>query len=214
MTAPALDRIGVRLHPADNVVVATTDLVEGTFAEGLALRGPVPRGHKVAIAPIPAGEAVRKYNQVIGFATSDIAPGDHVHTHNVEFRPFARDYAFGADVTPTAFVPEHERAVFQGIVRPDGRVATRNYIGILTSVNCSATTAKLLAEAVRTTGLLDAHPGVDGVVALTHGTGCGMAGSGEGFEVLQRTLTGYAGHPNFGGFLLLGLGCEVNRSPG
>ncbi len=211
MTAPALQSTGVRLHPSDNVLVATADLDTGCTVGGVPVLGPVPRGHKVAVVPIAAGEPVRKYNQIIGFATTDVAPGQHVHTHNTEFRAFERDYAFGADVTPTAFVPAEQRATFQGIVRADGRVATRNYIGILTSVNCSATTAKFIAEAVRTTGLLAEFPNVDGVVALTHGTGCGMAGSCEGFEVLQRTLTGYAAHPNFAGFLLLGLGCEVNQ---
>ena len=214
MIASATESTGVRLHPSDNVLVATVDLPAGSTVAGVRLPGPVPSGHKVAVVPVPAGDAVRKYNQVIGFATTDIAPGDHVHTHNTEFRAFERDFAFGADVTPTAFVAPERQATFQGIVRSDGRIATRNYIGILTSVNCSATTAKFIAESVRSTGLLDAFPNVDGVVALTHGTGCGMASSGEGFDVLQRTLTGYAAHPNFAGFLLLGLGCEVNQIAG
>jgi altronate hydrolase len=208
------EEIGVRLHAADNVVVASRDLHEGTAAAGLTLRQAVPRGHKVATASIAVGEPVRKYNQIIGFATVAIEPGDHVHTHNVEFRAFERDYAAGADVTPTELVPEEERATFQGIVRADGRVATRNYLGILTSVNCSATTAKLIADQFRRPGLLDDFPNVDGVVALTHGTGCGMAADGEGLAVLQRTLTGYAEHPNFAGFLMLGLGCEVNQISG
>jgi len=214
MTETILETLGVRLHASDNVLVATADLAEGVTAAGLSLRDPIPRGHKVAVTSIAIGEAVRKYNQVIGFATADIAAGDHVHTHNTEFRQFDRNYAFGADATPTPMVPVGERAVFQGILRADGRVATRNYIGILTSVNCSATTAKFIAESVRSSGLLDEFPNVDGVVALTHGAGCGMAGSGEGFDVLQRTLTGYAAHPNFAGFLLLGLGCEVNQVKG
>ena len=214
MTTSATETAGVRLHPTDNVLVATADLPAGSTPAGVPLPGPVPRGHKLALDAIPTGQPIRKYDQIIGFATTDIAAGDHVHTHNTEFRAFERDYAFGADVTPTAFVPPEDRATFQGIVRADGRVATRNYIGILTSVNCSATTAKFIAEAVRTTGLLDAFPHVDGVVALTHGTGCGMASSGEGFDVLQRTLSGYAAHPNFAGFLLLGLGCEVNQIQG
>jgi altronate hydrolase len=214
MTAPTTEGPAVRLHPSDNVVVATADLPAGPGPAGLVLPAPVPRGHKVAVAAIAEGEPVRKYNQVIGFASAPIAAGEHVHTHNTAFRAFDRDYAFGADVVPTEMVPPEQRATFSGIVRADGSVATRNYIGILTSVNCSATTAKLIAEGVRTSGMLDDHPTVDGVVALTHGTGCGMAGSGEGFDVLQRTLTGYAAHPNFGGFLLLGLGCEVNQIAG
>jgi altronate hydrolase len=212
--APSRDRFGVRLHEADNVVVATRDLQEGESADGLTVRAGVPRGHKVAVTPIAHGAPVRKYNQIIGFATAPIEPGDHVHTHNVEFRAFERDYALGVDVVETPMVPEGERATFQGIVRADGRVATRNYIGILTSVNCSATAAKLIADQFRSPGLLDEFPGVDGVVALAHGAGCGMAASGEGFDVLQRTLTGYAEHPNFAGFLMLGLGCEVNQIAG
>jgi len=208
------DEIGVRLHEADNVVVAFRDLDEGATAGGLTLRRAVPRGHKVATAAIAVGEPVRKYNQIIGFATAAIEPGDHVHTHNVEFKAFERDYAPGSDATATEMVPEAERATFQGIVRADGRVATRNYLGILTSVNCSATAAKLIADQFRRPGLLDPFPNVDGVVALTHGTGCGMAADGEGLAVLQRTLTGYAEHPNFAGFLMLGLGCEVNQISG
>jgi altronate hydrolase len=213
-TAPPLDSLGVRLHAADNVLVATRDLEQGESAGEFTVRAGVPRGHKVAVLPIAEGDPVRKYNQVIGFATTPIQPGDHVHTHNTEFKAFDRDYAFGADVVQTPMVPEAERATFQGIVRANGRVATRNYIGILTSVNCSATAAKLIADQFRTPGLLDEYPNVDGVVALAHGAGCGMAASGEGFEVLQRTLTGYAEHPNFAGFLMLGLGCEVNQIAG
>jgi altronate hydrolase len=214
MTAPSTDDLGVRLHAADNVVVAAREIPEGTVVGGVPARRAIPRGHKVAVAGIAEGEPVRKYNQIIGFATVPIAPGDHVHTHNVEFRAFERDYAVGADVTETQFVPESERATFQGIVRPDGKVATRNYLGILTSVNCSATAAKMIADQFRRPGLLDEFPNVDGVVALTHGTGCGMADDGEGIAVLRRTLAGYAEHPNFAGFLMLGLGCEVNQIRG
>jgi altronate hydrolase len=214
MTAPSTDDLGVRLHAADNVVVAAREIPEGTAVGGVTARRSIPRGHKVAVAQIAAGEPVRKYNQIIGFAGGSIAPGDHVHTHNVEFRAFERDYAVGADVTETQYVPESERATFQGIIRPDGKVATRNYLGILTSVNCSATAAKMIADQFRRPGLLDDFPNVDGVVALTHGTGCGMADDGEGIAVLRRTLAGYAEHPNFAGFLMLGLGCEVNQIRG
>lgn len=148
MTA-SFDGIGVQLHARDNVVVTSRDLEQGASAGGITVRTPVPRGHKLAIAPVAVGEPVRKYNQTIGFATVPIYPGDHVHTHNLEFKPFERDYAFGADAVETDMVPEAERATFQGIVRADGAVATRNYIGILTSVNCSATTAKLIADQFR-----------------------------------------------------------------
>jgi len=202
----------LRLHRADNVAVAVRALAAGTpLAESSATCAEaIPAGHKVALSAIAAGEPIRKYNQIIGFAVQSIAAGRHVHTHNCAMGEFQRDYAYGADSRPTDFVPEAERATFQGYVRPDGRVGTRNYIGVLTSVNCSATVAKMIAAAFDGAALAG-HPNVDGVVALVHGTGCGMASSGEGFEVLQRTLWGYLRQPNFAGVLLVGLGCEANQ---
>ncbi|MBK3777509.1 altronate dehydratase [Azospirillum brasilense] len=203
----------IRLHPADNVVVAGADLPEGTSLPdtGVVARTAIPSGHKVAVQAIAVGGPVRKYNQVIGFATAPIAPGDHVHVHNIGVGDsFERDYAFGADVHPTDLVPESERATFQGIVRPDGRVATRNYIGILTTVNCSATAARMIADQFRGDALA-AYPNIDGVVALTHAYGCGMGSQGDAIDALRRTIAGYARHPNFAAVLVLGLGCEVNQ---
>jgi altronate hydrolase len=179
-------------------------------SEGVAVAAPIPAGHKIAAASIAAGESIRKYNQIIGFASADIAAGTHVHTQNCEFRAFERDYAFGADTRPTDFLAEAERASFRGIERPDGRIATRNYIGVLTTVNCSATAAKQIARAFEGDALAD-WPNVDGVVAFTHGTGCAMALDGEGFDLLQRLMWGYARHPNMAGILLVGLGCEANQ---
>ncbi len=162
------------------------------------------------------GEAVRKYGQVIGFATQPIAPGTHIHVHNMGMGDFAKDYAWGVDARPTDKI--NEPATFQGIRRPDGRVATRNYIGILTSVNCSAHVAGLVAKAFERNPMTGAdpladYPGVDGVVALTHKTGCGMT-EGEPLRLLRRTLAGYARHPNFSHVVVLGLGCEVNQIAG
>jgi len=205
----------IRLSPRDNVVVARTDLLPNTglAQESITSRTHVPAGHKVATAPIAAGAPVRKYDQIIGFATLDIAPGDHVHTHNLAMGNFARDYAFCAEARDAEMVPEAERATFHGIVRADGRVATRNYLGILTSVNCSVTAAKLIADQFRGGALAD-FPNVDGVVALGHGTGCGMASEGEAMDLLRRTIGGYARHANFAGVLILGLGCEANQIGG
>ncbi len=207
--------LAIRLSPHDNVVVARADLLPQTQLadEGVTCRGHVPAGHKMATARIAPGEAVRKYAQIIGFATQEILPGEHVHTHNLAMGNFARDYAFCADARPTDMVPDAERASFEGIVRTDGRVATRNYLGILTTVNCSATAAKLIADQFRGTALAE-FPNVDGVVALGHGTGCGMASEGEAMDLLRRTLAGYARHPNFAGILVLGLGCEANQIGG
>lgn len=203
----------IRLNRADNVVVARVDLLPGTRLDDeddVVVGTHVPAGHKLATEHIPAGAPVRKYGQIIGFATVPIAPGEHVHTHNLGMGDFDRDYAFCADYEPTRHVAEAERATFEGIVRADGRVATRNYLGVLASVNCSATAARMVAEQFRGAALAD-YPNVDGVVALVHGTGCGMASEGEAIEVLRRTIAGYARHPNFAGVLLLGLGCEANQ---
>ncbi len=199
----------IRLHRDDNVVVATRELAAGQTVAGVSLAQPLPAGHKFAVVPIAEGAPVRKYNQIIGFASSAIAAGAHVHTHNCVYRAnFERDAAPGIDACPTDMVAAVERATFEGYVRADGRVGTRNYIAVLTTVNCSATVAKMVAAHFDAAALA-AYPNIDGVAAFVHGTGCGMAIDGEGYSLLQRTLSGYASHPNFAGVLLIGLGCEV-----
>ncbi|MBN8477884.1 MAG: altronate dehydratase [Burkholderiales bacterium] len=201
----------IRLHPNDDVVIARTQLVSGTriAGENVTVAGLVPPGHKIATRAIRAGQPVRRYDQIIGFASRDIAPGEHVHLNNLAMGSFERDYAYGADAKPTAYVPQP--ATFRGIVRADGRVATRNYLGILSTVNCSATVARAIADRVTASGALGRYPNVDGVVALTHGSGCGMDTHGEGMTLLRRTLGGYARHANFAGVLIVGLGCEANQ---
>jgi altronate hydrolase len=200
----------LRLNPADDVVIACREIEAGTnlIQENVVVRERIPSGHKVATRAIAVDEPVRRYDQIIGFATRAIEPGQHVHVHNLEVRDFARDYAFGEAYRPTAKAPQP--ATFLGIVRPDGRVATRNYIGILSTVNCSATVAKYVAEQFKGDALRG-FPMVDGVVALTHTSGCGMDSAGEGIDVLRRTLAGYARHANFGAILIIGLGCEANQ---
>lgn len=202
----------IRLHPADNVVVARVPLGIGTPvpSEGITSRSQVPAGHKIASRALVAGEAILKYNVCIGFAATDIPAGTYLHSHNTEFREFDRDYAYGRDYVPTALLPESERATFQGIVRDNGQVATRNYIGILSTVNCSATVVHHIAAAFNESKLAD-YPNIDGVVALSHGLGCGMEMSGEPMDLLRRTLGGYAHHPNFAAVLIVGLGCERNQ---
>lgn len=206
----------IRLNALDNVVVARLDILPGTAIpeEGVTTRARIPRGHKMAARPIAKDEVVTRYGQIIGFASYDIAAGDHVHFHNCEMREFDRDYAFCAEARPTDYITP--RATFEGIVRPDGRVATRNYIGILTSVNCSAGVGRYIAEAFRKNpftgeGLLAGYPNIDGVVALTHKTGCGMAAEGDAMDVLRRTIAGYARHANFAAVVVVGLGCEANQ---
>jgi altronate hydrolase len=205
----ARNQLTIRLNHSDNVVVARADIPAGTeiAEEKITCRDEIDFGHKVAVFAIKSGEAVKKYGQIIGFASKDIQPGEHVHTHNVSMGAFDRDYAFCADATPEPEILA-KPATFDGIMRADGRVATRNYIGVISSVNCSASVCRYIADAFRGDVLKD-FPNIDGVVPITHGTGCGMAGHGEGWDYLLNTIGGYARHPNFGGVLLIGLGCEV-----
>ncbi len=201
----------LRLQPEDNVVVAI-DVVQPGLPTSAGILGTarVPKGHKMATTAIAAGQPVLKFGQIIGFATQTIHPGDWVHEHNLAMGgDFAREYAFGEGVRPETALPASERATFEGFRRVDGRAGTRNYLAILTSVNCSATVARFIAKEVERSGILAAYPHVDGVIPLVHGTGCGMADKGEGFDALKRTQWGYATNPNIAGVLLVGLGCEV-----
>lgn len=194
----------VRLSAEDNVVTAITPLAVGD--EGASAL--IPRGHKMSAVAIPKGAPVIKYAQVIGYAAEDIAQGAHVHTDNLEFRNVDTEYEFSTNLRPIA--PAKTRDTFMGYRRASGRVGTRNYIAVLTSVNCSATAAHKIA-AHFTDERLAEYPNVDGVVAFVHGTGCGMAGSGDGFEALQRVMWGYARNPNVAAVLMAGLGCEMNQ---
>lgn len=208
----------IHLHQQDNVAIAVEDVAAG---EQLSIAGrdfgvvePIGQMHKVAVQAISQGEAIIKYGQFIGYAAADISPGQHVHTHNCIMGDFAKDYGFCRHAAPTDYVPESERATFMGYRREGGKVGTRNYIGILTTVNCSGTVAKQIAANFSFLGALDDYPNIDGVIALTHESGCGMRAEGEGYEMLQRTFEGYAAHPNFGAVLLVGLGCETMQVDG
>ena len=194
----------IRLDPTDNVATARRALEVG--AEGATTL--IPRGHKMALEAIPKGAVIRKYAQTIGYASEDIPAGAHVHVQNVEFRNVDRDYAFATNLRP---IPTPDaQDTFMGFRRSSGRVGTRNFIAVITSVNCSATAARRIAEHF-TPDRLAPFPNVDGVAAFVHGTGCGMADSGDGFEALQRVMWGYARNPNVGGVLMAGLGCEMNQ---
>ena len=197
----------IKLDPADSVGIAQSALPKGASLNGVETSAAIPAGHKVALTPIAKGTPVIKYAQKIGLASADIAPGDHVHTHNLAFTAVSEAYEFGTNLRPvTAAAPD----TFMGFDRGNGQVGTRNYIGIVTSVNCSATAARMIADHF-TPDRLAAYPNVDGVVAFVHGTGCGMASDGDGFEALQRVMWGYARHPNLAGVLMVGLGCEMNQ---
>ena len=199
----------VSLHERDNLVVAVDPIMPGSFVHGVTARDRVPKGHKMAIAAIARGAPIFKFGQIIGHASKPVEPGEWLHEHNVEIHAFARDRHFAEDAKPMPVVPLEARATFQGYRRESGKVGTRNYLAILTSVNCSASVARFIAREVERSGILDDYPNIDGIIPLVHGTGCGMDQKGEGAEVLKRTQWGYASNPNMAGVLMVGLGCEV-----
>ncbi len=210
-TAPhAPARRFVRLHPDDNVVVAAVSLPTGTKLEGenATVARAVPMGHKIATRPISKGEAVLKFGQIIGFATDDIPPGAHVHVHNCAMGEHDQNYRIGVDFKPVQY-RDPTKATFKGLRRADGRIGTRNYIALCSTVNCSATAIRMIADRVNHSGMLADYPHIDGAIALSHGTGCGMADAGDGFDNLERVLWGYATHPNVAAAIFVGLGCEV-----
>ncbi len=206
MTQPTV----IRLHANDDVLIAARQLVPGTTiaTENVSVRDLIPPGHKMAAHDLKTGDAVRRYNQIIGFAKADIAAGQHVHSHNLGMGEFERDYGIGKSVQelPKAATP----ATFMGYKRPNGKVGTRNYIAVISSVNCSATVTRAIANHFNRDKLA-AFPNVDGVIALPHPLGCGINVNGEGMQILRRTMVGFARHPNFAGVVFVGLGCEQNQ---
>ncbi|HYK35615.1 altronate dehydratase family protein [Alloacidobacterium sp.] len=205
----------IRLHAADNVAVARVSLSPGIVLSefGISMKTPIPTGHKIALKAIAAGEAIFKYGQVIGHATRPIEAGEHVHSNNLAITDLHLRHEFCVDAVAPEFFPEADRATFLGFKRSDGRVGTRNYLAILSSVNCSATVSHAIARHFSSSGELDAFSNVDGVAAFTHGGGCAMDGQGEGYHILTRTMAGFARHPNVGAVLMVGLGCETNQIP-
>jgi altronate hydrolase len=206
----------MRLHPADEVAIAKVPLGPGLVlahsGDQVTTTQTIPMGHKLALSARATGEPVHRYGQIIGFAKMPIRPGDHVHTHNLGVAALRHEYAFGEDVRRVAYVPEDQRRTYKGFRRRDGRVGTRSYVAIISSVNCSASVSRYVAERFRGDALRD-FPHVNGVVALTHKGGCGAHYGGAEVDLLQRTLAGFARHPNVAGYILMGLGCEVNQIP-
>ncbi|WP_394706107.1 UxaA family hydrolase [uncultured Martelella sp.] len=201
----------LKLHPKDTVSILAVRADKGDtpLGFGVPLEAPVTRGHKIANTDIPEGGAIYKFGQLIGYAARDIKAGEHVHVHNCTFGDHGRDYEIGADLEAAkAAIPAVKPRTFMGYRRQDGSAGTRNYIAICGTVNCSATVIRKAADIINHSGILDNYPNIDGVAAFAHGTGCGMASSGPGFDNLQRVLWGYATHPNTGAALFVGLGCE------
>lgn len=220
MPAASLADYAVHLRPTDNVAVARKPIPAGfdlSFS-GVTIRTRcvIPLAHKFAVQSIKEGDPIQKYGQVIGIAGKAIAAGDHVHTHNVALGCFEREYAFAAE-TPLPLPPASEERHFQGYDRGPERAAhqrygTRNYIAVISTVNCSAATSKYIAERIRELKLLKDFANVDGIVPIVHKHGCGMAYNGEDHNQLDRTLAGFANHPNVAAYILVGLGCETGQA--
>ncbi len=212
--AETLENFVLVLHEADNVAVLKRPIRCGTElirnSTRLIASRDIPAGHKIALSNIAAGEPVRKYGQIIGFAQSEISAGSHVHTHNVAVKDFGRDYQFCSDARPISFHPAEQMRAFQGFARPGGRAGTRNYLAVISSVNCSASVSNYIADRFKNAEFKRDFPNVDGVIAVTHKSGCAMSPD-EPTRVLQRVLAGVAKHSNISGYLLIGLGCEVNQ---
>jgi len=214
MPQPSFDASALILHRTDNVAVLKRPVKPGEELLHGGTRLPIKQligaGHKIALEQIPKGGLIRKYGQVIGQAREPIAPGEHVHSHNVELQSFERDMAFCSEARPTNFHPPERMQYFQGYARPGGRVGTRNYVAVISSVNCSASVSGYVRDRFRTPDFQREFPHVDGVVAFTHKSGCAID-PGEPQKILRRVLAGIARHPNISGFVLIGLGCEVNQ---
>jgi altronate hydrolase len=214
MATCAITDVAIVLNPADDVAIAKKEIPAGTVLEDaggrIEVRQDIRPGHKVARHARARGEEVRRYGQVIGFATADIVMGDHVHTQNLAVGDLQRDYEIGTDVRPVDFYPAASMRHFDGYLREDGRVGTRNYVAIISGVNCSASVSQFVKDKFR--DVSRDYPNIDGVLAITHKSGCGTELFGEDHMALQRVLAGYAKHPNVAAYILVGLGCEVNQA--
>ncbi|PYM36205.1 MAG: galactonate dehydratase [Candidatus Rokuibacteriota bacterium] len=214
MATFALAEKAILLNPADDVMIAKVGIPAGTIIEDgpeqVEVRQDIRAGHKIARRAARVGEPVRRYGQIIGFATQEIGVGDHVHVHNLAVGELRQQYEIGVDVKPVDYYPAERMRYFDGYKRADGRVGTRNYVAVLSTVNCSASVCQFVREKFRDVSTY--YPNVDGVIAITHKSGCGQVLNSEDHWALQRVLAGYSKHPNVAAYVLIGLGCEVNQA--
>ena len=217
MSVVELDSVVLRLREGDHVGVLKKTIKAGTELVGssgtVTTAVTIPAGHKIALQPVANGEAVRKYGQIIGFAVGDIKPGEHVHSHNLVCKEYEREHSFCVDYEPSDFYPENERRTFNGFARPGGRVGTRNYIAVISNVNCSNSVSRYVVERFRGEEFQKEYPGIDGVIALKTQGGCGVDPGGP-MQIIRRTLGNMARHPNISGYVMIGLGCEDNQIRG
>ena len=199
----------LKLHPSDNVGIATRQLAPGESISALSLIDSVPFGHKVALEKIEAGDVIRKYGQPIGVSTTIVRAGEHLHVHNLAFKP--NPGAINEKKSALAVLDSASKLSFQGYLRKNGKVGTRNFIGVMATVNCSATVVAKIAKDAEY-AIKNKYPNIDGVVPIIHQSGCGIPASTQSeLSLLQRLLRGYINNPNFHSWLVVGLGCEVNQ---
>lgn len=214
MTREPFDQFAIRLHDSDDVAVLKRPLTKGTRLSfpgyDIIAATDINATHKIALRAIAQGQPVRRYGQIIGQAKQPISSGDHVHTHNLVGGDFSRQYEFCIDARPVEYRPLEQMRHFQGYLRPDGRVGTRNYVAVISNVNCSATVCRYVAERFNTDQFRRDYPNVDGVIAITHKSGC-TTPPGESADMLRRVIVGFARHPNIAGYVMIGLGCEGNQ---
>ena len=201
------------LHTSDNVAVAVQLLQEQSAVQidqlSLNVRQTIAPGHKIATRDLSEGDAIVKFGQAIGYASTSISAGEWVHVHNVTATKPGLDYDFATELHPPA-TPAVSRT-FQGYRRRNGGAGTRNYIAVLSTVNCSATTARYVARELAETDL-SAYPNIDGIVPLVHKSGCAVEFNGHDHQQLNRTMAGFANHPNIAACIVLGLGCETAQA--
>ena len=197
------------LSENDNIVIALENMNSGQYLKQFDLKidAPILSGQKIAKIDISENSPIYKYGTIIGFADSNILKGQVLTNSNVVFKEFIREHDYCANYQPTRFVNASSERSFMGFKRDDGRVGTRNYIAVVSTVNCSATVVHEIA-AYFTKEKLKNYSNIDGVAAVSHSTGCGMELSGEPMNLLHRTLGGYINHPNVASSLVVGLGCE------
>jgi altronate hydrolase len=203
----------LRLHPSDNLAVTRravkADEIVTLDGQSITIAEAIPANHKVAIQQIAKGQTIRKFGQPIGSAVTPIAVGQWIHVQNVCIEREQAGYEFCTEIVPPP--KPAEPRTFMGYRRKDGRAGTRNYIAVISTVNCSATTARYVAQELAKSDLSN-YPNIDGVIPIVHKSGCAFAYNGEDHHLLNRTLAGFARHPNIAACLVLGLGCETAQA--
>ena len=197
----------IKLNEKDNIGIAPMDIPENKeLSSDLKSREYIPYGHKVSLEKISKGEFIYRYGQIIGVSSKNIMPGEHVHSHNLSFSDFKREYEINIKNNTSKY--SNKEFFFDGYKRDNGSSGTRNYIGLISTVNCSATVVKKISDRINNFLKGKNFKNIDGAVCMKHSSGCGMHNAGYSMDVFNRTIEGFKIHPNFGKVYVIGLGCE------